>query len=101
MAAGLSLTQTQMRALETLSAAQHVVTTRLTKPDPAEFSLMVPEKLDAFSRAGLAVGTIWWSHMLRSIEAGARAGAAGVAPVHRKAAANSRRLKAKATRRKH
>lgn len=145
LAAGASVTSTNMRALETMTAANAVVAARgkiieaaVRSPltgDHVELGRMVPEKVDAFSRAGSATVTAWWEaqstwtrHMqhlggmamrgrpptpaeladlggravaltLESIEAAARLGSTALAPVHRKATANARRLKRKTARR--
>ncbi|NIJ34051.1 hypothetical protein [Sphingomonas oligoaromativorans] len=145
LVAGASVTRTNMRAVETLTAANAVVAARgkiieaaVRSPltgDHAELGRMVPEKVDAFSRAGSATVTAWWEaqsawarHMqhlggmamrgrpptpaeladlgsraatltLESIEAAARLGSTALAPVHRKATANARRLKRKTARR--
>ncbi|MFV3130917.1 hypothetical protein [Niveispirillum sp. KHB5.9] len=145
MAASLSMTGTCMRAMETLGAANAVIATRtsiieaaMRSPltgDHVELAQMVPEKVDAFSRAGSTIVAAWWEaqslwigHMqhlggmalrgrsptpgemadlgnrmaeltLDSIDAAARLGSTALAPVHRKAMANARRLKRKASRR--
>ncbi len=142
MAAGLSMTGTGVRVMETLGAANAVIAARtpiinaaIRSPltgDHVELGLMVPEKVEAFSHAGSAMVTAWWQaqslwigHMqhlggmalrgrtptpgeivdlnnrmagltLDGIEAAARMGTTVLAPVHRKAAANARRLKRKA-----
>jgi len=145
LAAGTSMTDTSMRAVETLTAAQEVIAARSViikaaadsplTGDVAELGRMLPEKVEAFSRTGSATVAAWseaqsaWvRHMqhlgammmrgrpptpgeladlgartaaltLGSIEATARLGATSLAPVHRKATANARRLKRKPVRR--
>lgn len=142
MAAGLSMTGTGVRVMETLGAANAVIAARTPIIDAAmrspltgdhvELGRMVPEKVEAFSQAGSAMVTAWWQaqslwmgHMqhlggmamrgrapttgemvalnnrvagltLDGIEAAARLGSTALAPVHRKATANARRLKRKA-----
>jgi hypothetical protein len=141
VAAGFSMTNTGVRAFETLGASTEVITARtkiidaaLRSPltgDHAELGRMVPEKVDAFSQAGSATVAAWWGaqsmwmghtqHLsgmamrgrlptpvevadlgqrmaaltLESIEATARLGSATLAPVHRKATSNAKRLKRK------
>lgn len=70
MAAGFSMTGTGMRALETLGAANEVIAARtkiaetaMRSPltgDHQELARMVPEKVDAFSKAGSATVSAWW-----------------------------------------
>jgi hypothetical protein len=133
--AWLDLSRTGVRAAETLSASHDVVRDRTDiidaamrnplRGDYAELSRMVPEKLDAFSKAGTAVaGELWsmqaafasemqhlWlmalrghapgladversaSFALRTVERTAGLGRAGLAPIHKQATANARRLK--------
>jgi hypothetical protein len=144
MAAGFSMANTSMRAIETMGASNEVITARtkiinaaVCSPltgDHAELGRMVPEKVDAFSQAGSATVAAWWGaqsmwmgHMqhfsgmvmsgrlptpaeitdlgqrtaaltLESIEATARLGSATLAPVHRKATSNAKRLNRKTTR---
>lgn len=139
LAAGTSMTRTGMQLVETIGAANTVLAVRLPliqtalcsplTGDHAEMARMVPEKVEAFSRAGSVMVAAWWQaqsawigHMqhlggvaarghvptgaemadigarsaaltLDMVEATARAGAASLAPIHRKAAANARRLK--------
>lgn len=144
MTAGWAMTETSMRMVETMGAANQVVTARsamigsaIRSPltgDHRELGRMVPEKVDAFSRAGSATVAAWWTaqsvwagemqHLaamamrgrvptsaeltalgdrmatvgLQSVEAAARLGSATLAPVHRKATANARRLNRRAKR---
>lgn len=70
MAAGASMGQTGLRALETISAANTVIAARtpiinlaMFSPltgDHKEMARMVPEKVEAFSRAGSATLSGWW-----------------------------------------
>jgi len=120
---------------ETLSASQEVIAKRtdmMQSPltaDYVELSRMVPEKVEAFSKAGVAVATEWWAmqaecfaeaqhiaslamrgrppslhewgtlasrnaaHALRMMERGAALGASALAPIHRSATGNARRLR--------
>lgn len=140
-AAGASMTRTGMRLFETLGAANAVIAARMPiidaairsplTGDHAELALMVPEKVEAFSRAGSAAVAAWWKaqslwmgHMqhlggmamrghpptvaditdasikmaalaMDNVEAMARLGSTTLAPVHRKAVANARRLRRK------
>lgn len=137
-AAGISMTDTGMRAVETLNAAKEVIAARTTimhaamhsplTADHAELGRMMPEKFDAFSDAGLATVAAMWraqsawidhagllgsfalrgrppspadlarlgdrmmSLALGSIEATAQIGSTALAPIHRKATDNARRL---------
>ena len=69
MQSSLSMNQTGLRAMETLHAAGHVIAARgaiinaaMLSPltaDYQELSRMVPEKIDAFSRSGLATVSAW------------------------------------------
>jgi hypothetical protein len=129
MAAGASMLDTQMRALEMLGSAGEVIAARSTiigeamaspmTGDYAEMQRMVPEKIDAFARAGVAGAAAlhqaqadWIAHVQRlasrgrlpaphelahiaagSVEAMARVGSTTLAPVHRRVTANARRLK--------
>jgi hypothetical protein len=139
MMAGRTMTETSLRAVETVGAANAVIGARSTiidaamrsplTGDHAELARMVPEKVEAFSRAGSAAVTAWWAaqsvwmeHMqhvgsmalrgrpptiaevadlgsrvnalaLESIEAAAGLGSSMLAPVHREATSNARRLK--------
>jgi hypothetical protein len=141
MKASVSMIETGLRAFATLGAAHEVMTARSALIDSAmrspltgdygELGRMVPEKVDAFSRAGLAAANAWWAaqsawmtqmqhlgglaarggpqtpaqfadlgtrmarHAVESTEATARAGAATLAPIHRSATGNARRLKGK------
>ncbi len=71
MAAGVSMTNTSMRTLQALGAANEVIAARtgvieaaMRSPltgDHAELARMVPEKVEAFSRAGSAAVTGWWA----------------------------------------
>lgn len=64
-----SMNRTGLRAVETLHAAGHVIAARSAiihaaflsplTADVHELSLTVPEKLDAFSRSGLATVSAW------------------------------------------
>ena len=138
MSAGWSMAQTGMRAAETMGAANEVVAARtalirsaMHSPltgDHVELGRMVPEKVEAFSRAGSATISAWWTaqslwavemqHLgamamsgrlptcvgiatfgervatlgVESFEAAARLGSATLAPIHRKATDNARRL---------
>jgi len=146
MAAGLTMAQSNWRTFETLSAASKVIAARtpiidaaMRSPldaDHAELARMVPEKVDAFSRAGAATISAWWTaygswmaHMqhlgtmtmrgrpptvaeladlggrvarltVRTVEGRARADAKSLAPIHRKATSNARRLSGKTSRKK-
>lgn len=114
---------TGLRAAEMLAASAFVVARRSAlidqatrtplDADVAELSRMVPEKVDAFTRAALPLVSVWWkgqaaalgefqrlaraqqSMALRTIEQGSRTGAAALAPVHRRATGNARRLSRK------
>lgn len=145
MTAGWSMTQTGMRMVETMGAANEVMAARTTligsamriplTGDHRELARMVPEKVDAFSRVGSATVAAWWAAQsawvgemqnlgtmamrgrpptavelaqlgermtargLESVEAAAQLGSTALAPVHRKATANARRLKRQAKRR--
>jgi len=69
MQSGLSMGQTGLRAIETLHAAGHVIAARtaiinaaILSPftaDHRELSRMVPEKVEAFSRSGMATASAW------------------------------------------
>jgi hypothetical protein len=125
---------------ETLSASQEVISRRtgmMQSPltaDYVELGRMVPEKIEAFSKAGVAVATEWWAmqaecfaeaqhiaaiamrgrppsldewttlasrnraHALRMVERSVALGASAVAPIHRSATGNARRLRASARR---
>lgn len=142
--ASLEMTRTGLRAAETLSASGDVVARRgaiirtaLATPfaaDHAELARMVPEKLDAFSKAGMAMTTeylamqaglfgefqnIWAMALrgrpptfgeasaladraaafgMRETERAAKLGGVGLAPIHRQATSNARRLKRARTR---
>jgi hypothetical protein len=132
--AGMDMFQTSLKLGETLVASRDVIDTRVeimkaaaANPltgDYRELSLMVPEKVEAFSKAGAVLGKSWWgmqrdaashfqhmaSMMMRgglptavdlqtisrrgartTARAVAAAGAA-LAPVHKAATANARRL---------
>jgi hypothetical protein len=134
LGAASSLAATGHRMSETLSAAQEVIARRtdmMQSPltaDYVELGRMVPEKIEAFSEAGIAVATGWWAmqaeclaeaqhvaalamrgppglvqwrtlaarnaaHALHMIERGAALGASAVAPIHRSATGNARRLR--------
>ena len=70
VAAGASMRTTSVRAAETYGGANKVVAARgaiigeaMQSPwtaDHAELGRMIPEKIDALSRAGSAAATIWW-----------------------------------------
>jgi hypothetical protein len=144
IAAGYSMAETSSRAFETMNASAEVIAQRtgvigsaLRSPltgDHAELGRMVPEKVDAFAKAGSVTVGAWWSmqtawmgqmqHVgamamrgrpptlmeltdlgsktatlaLETIEASARLGSDSLAPVHRKATANARRLRRKSGR---
>jgi hypothetical protein len=135
LGAASSVAATGRHMSETLSASQEVIAKRtamMQSPltaDYAELGRMIPEKIDAFSIAGIAVATQWWAmqaeclaeaqhiaglamrgrapsldewstlasrnaaHALRMIERGAALGASAVAPIHRSATGNARRLR--------
>jgi hypothetical protein len=129
VAAGASMVDTQLRALQMLNTAGEVIAARstiigeaLASPmtgDYAEMQRMVPEKIEAFARAGVAGATAlhqaqadWIAQVQRlaargrppaphelaqiaasSAEALARVGSTTLAPVHRRVTANARRLK--------
>ncbi|MEJ7926921.1 hypothetical protein WG908_09160 [Sphingobium sp. AN641] len=141
IASGWSLAGTGLRALETMGAANDVVTARtaiigsaMRSPhltDHAELARMVPEKINALSRAGSDTMSAWWSGQaawtgpmrdvalmtmrgrwptpgelvrlgngmtrlaLETLDAPARMSAAALAPIHRKATGNARRLRRK------
>ncbi len=71
MSAGWSIAQTGMRVAETMGAANEVVAARSALIGSAmrspltgnhlELGRMVPEKVEAFSRAGSATVTAWWA----------------------------------------
>lgn len=128
------------RAAVTLDEAGRVIAARTAimgqamatpwSADYGELARMLPEKIEAFARAGHALAAIWgsnqslwvghWQHlgamtmrgrpptipemadlgertallMLRSVEASARLGAAGLAPLRTRVRANVRRLEA-------
>lgn len=136
--AGSSVRKSSRDVIETVSAATEVIAAcmpiigmALIFPmwaDHAELSLMVPEKVEAFSQSGLAIMSSWWAaqaswlkHIgqlsekstigvapaplgktevgqtvlalaVESIEAVAQIGAAALAPIHRGATDNARRL---------
>lgn len=110
---------------EMLTASQQVIaarTTRMahagarpTQADRREMGLMVGEKLDAFSRSAMHFATAWgptwqllatqaaraWMGMAMSLwRAAPQALGAALAPVHRTATANARRLGPRRTRRR-
>lgn len=135
------MSRTGLRTLEMLSASGDVIDKRsgmmrdaATTPfgaHHAELARMMPEKVEAFSRAGSAMATDWWAmqsawmaeaqnlgtmmlrgraptlaeasalasrtqaHGLRFIERAAGMSAAGLAPIHKQATSNARRLKRK------
>ena len=138
LVAGSSVADTGRRLSETLSASQEVIAKRtdmMQSPltaDYVELGRMIPEKVEAFSKAGIAVATGWWTmqaeclaeaqhvavlamrgrppsldewsalasrnaaHALRMMERGAALGAAALAPIHRSATGNARRLRKRA-----
>lgn len=71
VSASWSMTQTGLRAAETMSAANDVVNARtalirsaIASPmtaDHRELGRIVPEKAEAFSRAGSTALTAWWA----------------------------------------
>lgn len=71
MDAALELSRTGQKASETFAASHTVIDARsalirgaMAEPlaaDYAELARMVPEKVEAFSRAGSAVVTQWWA----------------------------------------
>lgn len=71
MAAGVSMAETSLRAFETVKAANDVVAARTPligaaarspmTADHRELARMVPEKVEAFSRAGSATVSAWWT----------------------------------------
>lgn len=71
MASAMAMGQTGLRAAETMGAAQQVIAARtpminaaILSPlsgDHKELSRMVPEKVEAFSRAGSATVSAWWA----------------------------------------
>lgn len=139
MSAAFDMTRTGMRASETMTASHDVVARRseiigaaMRSPldaDHAELAMMVPEKMEAFSQAGMAMFGIWQTmhasymaemahlgamamrgrpptlaeinraqsrsanYAMRSVERSAAMGAAALAPIHKAATANARRLK--------
>jgi ABC-type taurine transport system substrate-binding protein len=139
VAAGLQMQTNWLRGMETLQASNSVIDARTGKmrdaasapmqADFAEFTRMVPEKVEAFSRSAqavtrdtLAMHGAWTAQMQRvglmmlsgrvptlaetsalathsteyalgAITASARLGGAALAPVHRAATGNARRLK--------
>jgi hypothetical protein len=138
--AGMDMFQTSLKLGETFAASRNVIDRRVeimteAAADPAagdyrELGRMVPEKVEAFSKAGAVLGRSWWgmqsdaachfqhmaTMMMRGglptpsdLEAISRRGArttaraaavagAALAPVHKAATANARRLnKAKAS----
>ena len=109
---------------EMLTASQQVIAARSARmarvgarPSPAdrrEMGLMVGEKLDAYSRSAMQFATAWaptaqvlvdqagraWMGMALSLwRAAPQAFGAALAPVHRTATANARRLGPRRTRR--
>lgn len=138
-AAGLDFHRTCMRGAEMLEASSAVIGARTTKMrdaaispmdgDLSEFTRMVPEKMEAFTRSGQAisrdllamqsayfaqaqrVGVLMASgrwptaselstfiagsteYALGTLDAGARLGDGALAPVHKAAVANARRLR--------
>ena len=71
LTAGCSMTQTGLRMVETMGAANEVVAARsavigsaIRSPltgDHRELGRIVPEKVDAFSRVGSASVAAWWA----------------------------------------
>lgn len=71
MQSGFLMAQTGVRAMETMGSANEVIAARMTiigfamksphKGDYAELARMMPEKVDAFSRAGSATLAAWWA----------------------------------------
>jgi len=69
MRSGLSFNETGLRVVETLHAAGHVIVARtaiinaaILSPftaDHRELSMMIPEKVEAFSQSGLATVSAW------------------------------------------
>jgi hypothetical protein len=141
--AGMDMFQTSLKVGETLVASRDVIDRRVeimkeAAADPLagdyrELGMMVPEKVEAFSKAGAVLGKSWWGmqrdaathfqHMATMMMRGglptpsdlhaisrrgarttARAAAvagAALAPVHKAATANARRLnKAKASKKR-
>lgn len=138
MSAALDIGKTGVRSAETMRASGDVIASRsatmrdaIGSPmtaDYGELMRMVPEKVGAFSKAGVAImGECWtmqgaWmaeaqhvgammlrgrpptvtemsalssrgaAYALRSIESGAKLGRVALAPIHKTAAANARRL---------
>lgn len=135
LGAASSAASTGRRVSETLTAAQEVIAKRtdmMQSPltaDYVELGRMIPEKIEAFSRAGAAVASGWWAmqaeciveaqhiaalamrgrppsleewgtlgtrnaaHMVRMVEKSVELGASAVAPIHRSATGNARRLR--------
>jgi hypothetical protein len=132
--AGMDMARTGLRLGETLAASGTVIERRLeliraAAADPLagdyrELGLMVPEKIEAFAKAGAALSEIWWAaqrdmaahlgHLTammlkggtptpadvrlmgkRGARGAARAASgpgAALAPIHKAATANARRL---------
>jgi hypothetical protein len=71
MSAGFEMGRMGFRVADTMTASNRVIAKRTEvmgaamrnpgKADYAELALMVPEKVEAFSRSGSAVVTAWWS----------------------------------------
>ena len=135
LGAASSVATTGRQLSETLAASQEVIakrTTMMQSPmtaDYVELGRMIPEKIEAFSRAGTAVAAEWWAmqaecwseaqhigtmamrgraptleemstlasrnaaHALRMMERSAALGASAIAPIHRSATGNARRLR--------
>ena len=135
IAAASRVAGTGRQISETLSASQEVIAKRtdmMQSPmtaDYVELGRMIPEKVEAFSKAGVAVATEWWAmqaeclveaqhiaalamrgrppsldewstlasrnaaHALRMMERSAALGASAIAPIHRSATSNARRLR--------
>ncbi len=78
VAAALSMTTIAQRSSEMASASHHVIAKRsemmaAAARSPidgnyAELARMVPEKLDAFTRAGAAVASDWWAIQMSLID---------------------------------
>ena len=70
MAASMAMAETGMKMLETSHASNNVIAARsdlikaaIRSPltaDHLELSKMIPEKVEAFSRAGSSISNIWW-----------------------------------------
>ena len=101
--AGLAWWRLSWQAAEVATASASVIQHRvglmsageLDRAGRAELARMVPEKVDAFSKAGVALWSEWATLGLGGAAGAtdlATSGARVLAPIHRTATANARRI---------